>query len=85
MKLGKSRKVIANSIYNNVGYFSQLIVSLLLIPFIINKLGTQLFGIWILLEVLISFLSLLDFSGIGGAFVKYISSNPFHLFLSVSC
>ncbi|MCJ7580980.1 MAG: oligosaccharide flippase family protein [Candidatus Aminicenantes bacterium] len=73
MNLGKSRKVIANSIYNNIGYFWALIVSILLTAFIIHKLGIELFGIWILLEVMISFLSLLDFTGIGGAFVKYIS------------
>lgn len=73
MNLGKSRKVIVNSIFNNIGYFWQLIISLLLTPFIIHKLGIELFGIWILLEVMITFLSLLDFTGIGGAFVKYIS------------
>ena len=50
MNLGKSRTVITNSIYNNVGYFWQLIISLLLIPFIIHKLGTEIFGIWILLR-----------------------------------
>ncbi len=73
MNLGKSRKVIVNSIFNNIGYFWQLIISLLLTPFIIHKLGIELFGIWVLLEVMITFLSLLDFTGIGGAFVKYIS------------
>jgi len=73
MNLGKSRKVIANSIYNNISYFWHLLVSILLTAFIIHKLGIELFGIWILLEVVITFLSLLDFSGIGGAFVKYIS------------
>lgn len=73
MALGKSRKVIKNTIYNNIGYFWQLLVSLLLMPFIIHKLGVEQFGIWILLEVIVAYLSLLDFTGIGGAFVKYIS------------
>ena len=73
MNLGRSRKVIANSIFNNIGFCWHLIIGLLLTPFIINRLGIELFGIWILLEVLIEFLNLLDFSGIGGAFVKYIS------------
>ncbi|MCK4557424.1 MAG: polysaccharide biosynthesis protein [Candidatus Aminicenantes bacterium] len=31
------------------------------------------FGIWVLLEVVVIYLSLLDFTGIGGAFVKYIA------------
>ncbi len=73
MALGKSQRVIKNSLYNNVGYFSQLFISLLLIPFIIHKLGVEIFGIWVLLEVIVSYLSLLDFTGIGGAFVKYIA------------
>lgn len=73
MVLGKSRKVIKNTIYNNLGYSWQLLVSLLLIPFIIHKLGVEQFGIWVLLEVIVTYLSLLDFTGIGGAFVKYIA------------
>ena len=73
MALGKSRTVIKNTVYNNIGYVLQLLISLLLIPFIIHKIGMELFGIWILLEVIVTYLSLLDFTGIGGAFVKYIA------------
>lgn len=73
MVLGKSRKVIKNTLFNNIGYSSQLLISLLLIPFIIHKLGVEIFGIWVLLEVIITYLSLLDITGIGGAFVKYIA------------
>jgi O-antigen/teichoic acid export membrane protein len=73
MSLGRSRTIIKNTIYNNIGYTWQLLVSLLLTPFIIHKLGVEQFGIWILLEVIVNYLSLLDFAGIGGAFVKYIA------------
>lgn len=73
MALGKSDKVIRNTIYNNVGYFSQLLVSLFLTPFIIHKLGVEQFGVWVLIEVIVAYLSLLDLTGIGGAFVKYIA------------
>lgn len=73
MALGKSRTVIKNTVYNNIGYVLQLLISLLLIPFIIHKIGVKLFGIWVLLEVIVTYLGLLDFTGIGGAFVKYIA------------
>ncbi len=73
MALGKSDKVIKNTIYNNIGYFSQLLVSLFLTPFIIHKLGVEQFGVWILIEVIVTYLSFLDLTGIGGAFVKYIA------------
>ncbi len=73
MTLGKSRTVIKNTVYNNIGYVVQLLISLLLIPFIIHRIGMEQFGIWVLLEVVVIYLSLLDFSGIGGAFVKYIA------------
>jgi len=73
MALGKSDKVIRNTIYNNAGYFSQLLVSLFLTPFIIHKLGVEQFGVWVLIEVIVAYLSLLDLTGIGGAFVKYIA------------
>ncbi len=73
MALGKSQTVIRNTLFNTVGYFWQLLVSLLLIPFIIHRIGMEQFGIWVLLEVVVIYLSLLDFTGIGGAFVKYIA------------
>jgi O-antigen/teichoic acid export membrane protein len=73
MTLGKSRTVIKNTVYNNIGYVLQLLISLILIPFIIHKIGVELFGVWVLLEVIVTYLSLLDFTGIGGAFVKYIA------------
>lgn len=73
MVLGKSQKIIKNTIYNNIGYLWQLLVSLFLVPFIIHKLGVEQFGIWVLLEVIVTYLSLLDITGIGGAFVKYIA------------
>jgi O-antigen/teichoic acid export membrane protein len=73
MALGKSRTVIKNTVYNNTGYVLQLLISLILIPFIIHKIGIEFFGVWVLLEVIVTYLSLLDFTGIGGAFVKYIA------------
>lgn len=73
MTLGKSDKVIKNTIYNNVGYFSQLLVSLFLTPFIVHQLGVEQFGVWVLIEVVVAYLSFLDLTGIGGAFVKYIA------------
>ena len=73
MALGKSQTVVRNTLFNTIGYFWQLLISLLLIPFIIHKIGMEQFGIWILLEVIVTYLSLLDFTGIGGAFVKYIA------------
>jgi len=73
MALGKSRKLIKNTLYNNFGYFWHLLVSLLLTPFIIYKLGVEQFGIWVLLEVIVIYLGFLDFPGIWGAFVKYIA------------
>ncbi len=73
MALGRSRKVIKNTIFNNIGYFWQLLISLLLTPYIIHKLGVEQYGIWVLLEVIVTYLGLLDLTGIGGAFVKYIA------------
>jgi O-antigen/teichoic acid export membrane protein len=73
MALGKSRTVIKNTVFNNIGYVWQLLVSLLLIPFIIHRIGMEQFGIWVLLEVIVLYLSFLDFTGIGGAFVKFIA------------
>ncbi|MFH0976231.1 MAG: oligosaccharide flippase family protein [Spirochaetota bacterium] len=67
-----SQKIIRNTKFNIIGRFWTMIVGLLLTPYIISKLGNELFGIWAIISVITGFFTLLDF-GIGSSFVKYIS------------
>lgn len=67
-----SSKIIRNTIFNGVGTFWQIVVTLILTPYIIGHIGIERFGIWALVSVLTGYFGLLDF-GIGTSFLKYIS------------
>lgn len=71
--LKTSKKIIKNTVCDTAGYMWGLLLSLLLTPYIIHVLGIEKFGIWVIVAVVVNYFSLLDFSGIGGAFVKYIA------------
>jgi O-antigen/teichoic acid export membrane protein len=68
--LGK--KIIRNTIYNSVGRIWLMLTALLLTPYILHKLGTQVFAVWSLVFVVASYLGVLDF-GIRNSFAKYIA------------
>ncbi len=67
-----SDKIIRNTLFNTVGTFWQIIITLVLTPYIISYIGIERFGIWAIVGVLTGYFGLLDF-GIGTGFVKYIS------------
>jgi len=66
------RKIVRNTTYNAIGRIWLMLVTLLLTPYILHKLGTQVFGVWSLVFVVANYLLLLDF-GIGTSFAKYIA------------
>jgi O-antigen/teichoic acid export membrane protein len=67
-----SQKVIKNTKFNVFGRIWTVIVGLFLTPYIINKIGNELFGIWAIISVITGFFSLVDF-GISSSFIKYIA------------
>lgn len=67
-----SDKIIKNTIFNAIGRFWGIIVTLFLTPYIISRIGLDRYGVWTLAGVATSYFSLLDF-GVGTSFVKYIS------------
>ena len=66
------RKIIRNTVYNSVGRIWQMLILLLLTPYILHKLGVEVFAVWSLVFVVANYLGLLDF-GIRTAFAKYIA------------
>lgn len=67
-----SQKIIRNTVFNLLGRAWGLLVILALTPFIIAHLGVERFGIWMIVEALISQFGLLDF-GFSTSFIKYIA------------
>lgn len=66
------KKIIRNTIYNSIGRIWLMLVILLLTPYILHKLGVQVFAVWSLVFVVANYLGLLDF-GIMTSFAKYVA------------
>jgi len=68
-----SDKIIKNTFFNTVGnFFSTTFLHLLLIPYIMMKLGTEQFGIWALVSVIFGIFTAFDFGG-AASLVKFFS------------
>jgi len=68
-----SEKILRNTVFNTIGHIWSLLISLLLVPFVIKKIGIERYGIWVAIGVGLSYFTLLDIPGIGSAFTKYIA------------
>lgn len=67
------KKIIKNTLYAAAGNWIVLILNFLIIPFIIGKLGIELYGsAWVIGILIIASAPLIDF-GLGAASIKYIS------------
>ncbi len=69
---GVGKKIIRNTFYNSVGRIWLMLLILLLTPYILHKLGVEVFAVWSLVFVVANYLGLLDF-GVRTAFAKYIA------------
>src|SRR2546430_3639889 len=65
------QRVLCNIFSNYVGALVALGTGVFLTPFILHKLGSSDFGLWVLVGAVVVYGSLLDF-GIGGAVIKYV-------------
>lgn len=72
MKLNSSNLIKKNSIWNILGAFIPLIFGIFTIPFLVNELGEDLFGIIVLIWALIGYFSIFDL-GIGRSLTHHIS------------
>jgi O-antigen/teichoic acid export membrane protein len=55
-----------------MGKFWMMLLNLIITPYVLHKLGTQLFGVWSLVFVIANYMNLLDL-GLGTSFAKYIA------------
>jgi len=67
-----SKKIISNTIFTSAGRLWGYLLSFLLTPYIVHKIGLERFGIWAVANTAIHFFLFLDL-GIGSSFVKYIA------------
>jgi O-antigen/teichoic acid export membrane protein len=65
-------RLLRSTISNYIGRFVGIITWFLLIPFILHKIESSLYGLWVIVGSVVAYGSLLDF-GIAGAITKYIA------------
>lgn len=68
--MSDKKLIAANTVYNSIGQGVQVLTTVIIIPFIIYRLGVELYGIWAILSGLANQYGLLDF---GSAYVKYVA------------
>jgi O-antigen/teichoic acid export membrane protein len=69
---GLMKNLRKNIVFTGLGYLLPLIAALATIPVIVNKLGIDLYGLYIICVSLIGFMTLVDL-GIGQTVVKYVA------------
>ena len=67
-----AQKVARNTVFNAIGRFASMAISLFLTPYIVGKLGNEAFGVWALLFAVTNFAVLFDL-GIATAYMKHIA------------
>lgn len=65
-------RIIRNSVFNLIGKSWAMLVSFILTPYIISRIGIERFGIWAITGVITNYFGLFDFCVLG-AFVKYVA------------
>jgi len=68
------RTLARNTAWNAAGRLWEALAGLILIRYIIERVGLPLYGVWALLAAFTGYVALLDF-GIGSAYVKYIAEH----------
>lgn len=93
-----AKETFKNSIWNLCGFLWPLGLIFLSIPFFLNRLGAEQYGIWVLVRSTVGVFEVLNF-GVGDALIKFISeyrgrndwlmierivSNSFLIYMGVS-
>jgi len=71
---GRPKGIAKNIAANWVAFLYVAIVGFFLSPFIVNRLGTNAYGVWSLLVAVVGYLGLLDF-GVRGAVTRYVAHH----------
>jgi O-antigen/teichoic acid export membrane protein len=70
MKL--AHRTIHNAIFNAMGWILPMVLVFLLTPYIVHKMGTDVYGILMLIMTIVGYFTLLDL-GLGHAVIKYVA------------
>jgi O-antigen/teichoic acid export membrane protein len=72
MPVSITHKILRNTGWNFIARAIHIPVSIGLIPFIIEQVGMEWYGVWVTLFAIVDYVSLLDL-GVGAATIKYVA------------
>jgi O-antigen/teichoic acid export membrane protein len=70
--LQETRRLLKDGVTNVTGYIVSLVLTFVMTPILIRGLGTQPYGVWTLVESVVTYLALAD-AGVGAALVRFVS------------
>jgi O-antigen/teichoic acid export membrane protein len=70
--LQETRSLLKDGVTNVTGYIVSLVLTFVMTPILIRGLGTQPYGVWTLVESVVTYLALAD-AGVGAALVRFVS------------
>jgi len=70
----QKNKILLSIFSNWSNLFISVVVAFIVSPILVNKLGNEVYGIWVLIVSLTSYFTILDF-GVNGAIVRFISKH----------
>ena len=68
----KNNRVVQNSLYSGIGFAFPFLMMLLFTPSLLQKMGTEGYGLWSVAVSALSMMGVLEF-GLGLAISKYIA------------
>lgn len=72
--MGVQQTIARNTMYNALGRGLEALVSIVLVPYIVWRIGITAWGLWALVSVFTGYVALLD-TGIGSGFSKFIAEH----------
>ena len=75
--LNMLRKVSRNVFSNWASLAINLVISFFLAPFVVNRLGSLYYGIWVIMMQLTGYIYLLDF-GVRESVIRFVSKHDTH-------
>ena len=72
--MGRIRTYSQNIIFSYLGHAANILVVFFLSPFVINNLGDQAYGIWVMLAGITGYLGLVEL-GVRGSTGRFINYN----------
>jgi O-antigen/teichoic acid export membrane protein len=68
----RDSKLLQNSFFNGVGWLGGTLLNFIALPFIVKKMGLDVFGVYALIIAIMGYLGVMDL-GIGQSIVKFVS------------